>query len=203
MNHKAEMTLLTEATLYRDAADVKRYHTRRVTREQSVGAHSFNMLMLVNMVAPDARKEVFVAIMHHDLPELMTGDIPAPIKRMHDMLGPIMDQLESELAPLYRDCGLTSEEEHLVKWADRMELVLWCLEEFRLGNRYCAETAERGLTWILEARKGDNAYCGPFSTTDHLTTEVVNEFITLGLKVAVRPINERENRVCSKQTTSR
>jgi 5'-deoxynucleotidase YfbR-like HD superfamily hydrolase len=194
MNHSTEMTLLTEATLYRDAAEVRRYHTKRVLREQSIGAHSFNMLMLLNLVAPDARKEVFVSIMHHDLPELMTGDIPAPIKKMHDMLGPLMDQIESELAPLFKDCGLTDEEERLVKWVDRMELVLWCLEEVRLGNTYCAETAEKGMMWILEARRGDGFYYGVNQATDQLTTEVVQVFIKLGMNAIVRPLNEREHR---------
>jgi 5'-deoxynucleotidase YfbR-like HD superfamily hydrolase len=188
------MKPLVEATLYRDAADVQRYHTRRVHRVQTVGAHSFNMMMLVNQVCPDARKEVFVAVMHHDLPELMTGDIPAPIKKMHDLLGPLMDTIEAGLAPLFRDCGLTAEEERLVKWADRMELVLWCLEEFRMGNTYCGETASKGLMWILESRAENNVYVGGNQATDALTTEVVNEFIKLGLSVNIRPLNEREHR---------
>jgi len=188
------MKLITETILYRDAADVRRYHTKRVLRDQSIGAHSFNMLMLINLVAPDARKEVFVAVMHHDLPELMTGDIPAPIKKMHDMLGPLMDQIESGLAPLFKDCGLTDEEERLVKWADRMELVLWCLEEVRLGNTYCAETAEKGMMWILESRQADGHYYGVNQATDQLTTEVVQVFIKLGMNAIVRPLNEREHR---------
>lgn len=183
------MKALTEATLYRDAADVLRYHTKRVIRQQSIGAHSFNMLMLINMVAPDARKAVFVAVMHHDLPELMTGDIPAPIKKMHDLLGPLMDSIEAGLAPLFRDCGLTTDEERLVKWADRMELVLWCLEEVRMGNKYCRDTAEKGLMWILESRD-----MGLPAQADALTTEVIEEFINLGLTVRTRPLNEREHR---------
>lgn len=188
------MKPLTEATLYRDAADVVRYHTKRTHRQQTVGAHSFNMLLLISQVAPDARKEVFIAVMHHDLPELMTGDIPAPIKKMHDLLGPLMDTIEAGLAPLFRDCGLTHEEERLVKWADRMELVLWCLEEYRMGNTYAGETASKGLMWVLESRAENEMYVGGTAASDKLTVEVVQEFIKLGLEVNIRPLNEREHR---------
>lgn len=144
------MTPLVWATLFRDAADVKRYHTRRVLRTQTVGAHSFNMLLLIDQVCPDARKEVFLAVMHHDLPEFFTGDMPAPIKRMNQRLSFELEAIEEQLAPLYRDFRLTPDEVKLVKWCDTMELVLWCLEEVELGNRGDAvcECIDNGLQWL-------------------------------------------------------
>lgn len=184
------MKPLVEATLYRDAADVIRYHTKRVQRNQTIGQHSFNMMMLVQQVSPDCRKEVLLAIMHHDLPELMTGDIPAPIKRMHDRLGPLMDEIEQDLAPLYKEFGLTPEEEQLVKWADRMELVLWCIEEYKLGNSYTRETAQIGMQWILEARVGFTPV-GGVQLADQLTNDVVTEMLNMGMTISVRPLNER------------
>jgi 5'-deoxynucleotidase YfbR-like HD superfamily hydrolase len=183
------VNVLTEANLYREAADVVRYHTKRVHRSQSIGAHSFGIMLLLNQVAPDARKAVFVAAMHHDLPELITGDIPAPIKKMHDALGPLMDDIESGLAPLFRDCGLTPMEERLLKWADRMELVLWCLEEVRMGNTYLRETVAKGLMWILETPRE-----GLPLAVQVLTNEVVQDVLSLNITVVVRPLKERENR---------
>lgn len=151
MSHHTEMKPLVKAELFRDAAAVKRYHAKRVLREQSVGAHSFNMMLLVQQVMPNCRKEVLLAVMHHDLPELVTGDIPAPIKRAHPMLGPLMDEIEQDLAPLYHDFKLFEDEAAVVKWADRMELVLWCLEEYRMGNTYTKDTIRRGMGWIMAA----------------------------------------------------
>jgi len=141
---------LTLVGLMRDAADVKRYHTHRVLRQQTIGAHSFNMLLLLDQVAPRARKEVFQAIMHHDLPELMTGDVPAPIKRLHPELKVMMQEAEEDLTPLYRELHLTVGEEQLVKFCDTMELVLWCLEEWQMGNRYVKACIVNGLTWLWE-----------------------------------------------------
>lgn len=184
------MNLLTQATLYRDAADVKRYHTKRTQRTQTLGAHSFNMLMLVQLVDPDCRKQMLLAVAHHDLPELETGDIPAPIKRMHDTLGPLLDSIEECLFPLFMDFQLTPDEQLLLKWADTMELVMWCVEEFKLGNYYAKDTAERGMSWILESRK-DNQFIAHNSNADNLTQQVLFAMLALGMTITVRPTHER------------
>lgn len=173
------MKALVEATLYRDAGAVKRYHVKRTHRIQTIAEHTFGMLMLVKQVNEfdgflgDRISSVYDAILHHDLPELMTGDVPAPIKRAHPELGPLMDSIEQDLHPLYRDHGLSPDEEALIKWADRMELVLWCLEEVRLGNSYAKPTVARGLGWILAARMPDRCRV--------LTGEVVKSALDLGI----------------------
>ena len=170
------MKALVEATLYRDAGAVKRYHVKRTHRSQSIAEHTFGMLMLIKQINPMCTKNVMNAVLHHDLPELFTGDIPAPIKRVHPELGPLMDSIEEDLAPLFQDFLITVPEAILLKWADRMELVLWCLEEVRLGNSYCRPTVARGLGWILMAKMPDNA--------QELTAEVVADAWTLGIAPA-------------------
>lgn len=172
------MKALVEAKLYRDAGAVTRYHAKRTLRRQTVAEHTFGMLMLLKQVMNPTWPShglwrIYEAVMHHDLPELITGDMPAPIKRAHPELGPLMEEIESDLHPLYRDYGLSGEEATLVKWADRMELVLWCLEEYRMGNTYMADTIRKGMGWILAARIP--ACAGP------LTNEVVADLATLGL----------------------
>lgn len=175
------MNQLTEATLYRDAGAVKRYHTKRTLRVQSVAEHTFGMLMLVKQVLEQhdevySEADVFWlynAIMHHDLPELYTGDVPAPIKRAHPELGPLLDSIEKDLAPLYRDDTVDPAFVGLIKWADRMELVLWGLEEFRMGNTYTTQLVSRGLGWILAS------FIPPCAL--NLTGEVVDDARTLGI----------------------
>lgn len=143
---------LVDVTLMRDAADVARYHTKRTIRQQTIGQHSFNMLTLLLKVLPGARRELLLSCVFHDLPELITGDVPAPVKRAHPDLKDMLDRAEWGIgAPLYRDFLLTEEEIDLLKWADRMELVLWCLEEVRYGNTFAVDTVRRGMGWILMA----------------------------------------------------
>lgn len=167
------MKPLVEAVLYRDAGAVKRYHTKRTLRTQDVAQHTFGMLMLVRQVCPGARKDVYDAILHHDLPELFTGDIPAPIKRASPQIGLALELLERELTPLHAEFNLTADEEALVKWADRMELVLWAMEEFELGNRGASAVVQRGLGWITMGRIPACAIT--------LTAEVVCKMHNLGI----------------------
>lgn len=148
------MNAYIEAQLFRNSAETKRYHTKRMLREQTVGAHTFNMLLLVRQLAPASRPEVLWACVHHDLPEHFTGDIPAPVKRASTELKVIIDGLESDLAPLYYEPELSVEEWALVKWVDLMELVLFCIEEIRLGNRMpdTLDMVLTGLTWLRDMK---------------------------------------------------
>lgn len=140
---------LHHAQLFRNAANTQRYHTKRMLSTQTVGAHTFNMLLLLRQVEPLARPELIWACAHHDLPEYFTGDIPAPMKMASPELKVLLEGLESDLAPLYYSPDLTVEEEALLKWVDLMELVLHCLEEIRMGNRMDApEMAKTGLEWL-------------------------------------------------------
>lgn len=147
------MKPLVEATLYRDAGAVRRYHVQRTLRQQTIAEHTFGMLMLIKQVRAGTfiSPALYDAVLHHDLPELFTGDMPAPIKRAHPDLGPLMDSIEEGLAPLYLEPDLDAEDTALLKWADRMELVLWCLEEIKMGNTHCHAMVKRGLGWILNS----------------------------------------------------
>lgn len=145
------MKPLIEAQLYRDAADTLRYHTQRTLRQQTVGQHTFNMLMLVQLIEPAARKEVLVAVMHHDLPEHFTGDMPAPIKRASPALKVLMDELETDLAPLYKEFDLLPGEWALIKWVDLFELTMFGLEELKMGNRFAEGVVKNGIDWLSDS----------------------------------------------------
>lgn len=151
------MKSIVRAMLMRDAAAVKRYHTQRTIRQQPVGEHSFGMLLLIDQVYPECRKEVWRAIMHHDLPELMTGDMPGPMKRASPQLGVLMEELEQDLAPLYQDIDLSTHEVAVIKWCDKVELVLWCLEEAKMGNLYALDPVVTALGWMAEAKHPNKA----------------------------------------------
>lgn len=177
------MSPFVEAQLYRDAGAVTRYHAKRTHRTQTIADHTFGVLMLIKQVTigygtfgMQARCMLYDAVLHHDLPELITGDIPAPIKRSHPQLGPLMDEIERDLAPLYREYDLTHEEAALVKWADRMELVLWCYEEYRMGNMFALDTIRRGMGWIIT---GYVPACAV-----EFTNDVVAELATKGIAPA-------------------
>ncbi len=147
------LDLMGRITRLRDAADVKRYHTKRTQREQTNGQHSFNMLTLVLHIWPESRKELMQAIIHHDLPELDTGDTPGPFKREYPHIAGVLAAAETKTGVLfYNTFELTEEERDVLKWADRMEAVLWNLEEYVLGNRYAEDTVRATVGWVLDNR---------------------------------------------------
>jgi 5'-deoxynucleotidase YfbR-like HD superfamily hydrolase len=172
----SNMKALVKATLFRDAGNVRRYHTQRTLRQQTVAEHSFGVLMLVLQVEPIVSLHLIKAVCHHDLPELMTGDIPAPAKRAHPQMDTYLEEFEASLEPLYYDTQwLNHDEQALLKWADTMELVLWCLEEWRMGNHTTGmgDMVRRGLGWVLQKFVPMGARV--------LTQEIVDDAVSLGL----------------------
>lgn len=87
--------------------------------------------------------------MFHDIGEMVTGDMPSYTKsdptmrgRLHELEaeGHLAMMLPWALPPVVR---LTPFQHWVFKLADRMELWESALQEFMMGNQFCAETAER------------------------------------------------------------
>lgn len=145
-NH--EMSTLQHITMLREASAVKRWHTARTQKNQTLAEHSYGVAVLVQVLDPQCRKEVLLAAMWHDLPEYITGDTPAHAKRRAPQLAVVLEEMERHCGPLYLDAGLTVYEEHLLKFCDLMELILWSLEEVLMGNTYALQPAKLGVEWL-------------------------------------------------------
>lgn len=184
------MSPLEIAILHREAAAVKRWHTQRTIREQTLATHSYGLVMLVVQLDPMCRKELMLAALKHDLPEFITGDMPAHTKRNNPALAIMMEEMEKGCAPLYEDFNLTVGEERLLKFCDLMELVLFCHEEFCLGNRYAAGPLEKGITWLwdmLPSMRGTLAY----HPARAMLAQATSNARDMGIKVEEH-MNERE-----------
>lgn len=148
------MKQLELARKYRLAGGVKRWHVQPTLRQQTVAEHSFGVMMLIrqvvdgNVFSDESILNMLLAAMHHDLPELMTGDIPADVKRRHPDLDAMLTRIEMTAEDLYFDTPLTAVERDLVKWADTMELILWCLEEIALGNTNMRRVVTRAVGYL-------------------------------------------------------
>lgn len=113
---------------------VKRLHTRETLREQTLAAHQWRVATLVLYVTRDAQASV--AALFHDSPELVTGDIPAPVKWGKPDLEHQLRQMENEFVvgnglELYQS---DLEIKDVVKTCDYLELALFCTEERAMGN---------------------------------------------------------------------
>jgi len=119
-----------------NGAAVLRYHTTPPIRPQTDGAHSFGVAWLVWMLTEGTcSRELILAALAHDLAEHQTGDLSAMAKRFGD-IGTQLDQLEkAHLATVGLDFSLSPEEQNVLQLADKIEGMMFCISERRLGNQ--------------------------------------------------------------------
>jgi 5'-deoxynucleotidase YfbR-like HD superfamily hydrolase len=132
--------------LMRQAARTRRCHTQMVIHPQGVGEHTFSALAILDLIAPDCRKEVWRALLYHDAPEAVTGDVPAPAKWVFSDLEKVLRSVEERIRHEYGiHCPIAAFEEEYIKYADIMELVWYGIEEYRMGNRAVAPMVRAAL----------------------------------------------------------
>lgn len=125
------------------AADVKRWTIVRTVRDQSVAEHTFNVVMIARRLATHLGVDdavVIKAALEHDLDEIMTGDMPSPVKKKMKEHG--YDPVKLENRP---DRG--DKVNMIIKMADYMESI-WFLEENKVGRH-----ANAVLYWIITRKR--------------------------------------------------
>ena len=155
---------------------IKRWQLMRSTREENIMEHSFGVVMLSHALAVirneeyggnvDILKTVLYAT-YHETGEVMTGDLPTPIKYYNQDLHGAYKQLETQacekivatlpqkmqnaIAPFVL-ADEDSEEYKLVKAADRLAAYVKCLEEIKSGNSEFSK-AKKSIEQDLHSRK--------------------------------------------------
>lgn len=111
-----------------DAQFLTRYHTAPMQMErQTVGAHSYAVSILIDQLWPDSSKQLIMAALYHDVPELILGDIPATAKWDYPELHQAFERAEKKVMDdLGLNFVLTAEEKNRLKMADMLELVMYC-----------------------------------------------------------------------------
>ena len=124
------------------------------TLETSILAHALatlhNTRFLEPGAAPVPAERVAVLALLHDVPEVLTGDLPTPVKYHSEHLraaykqveksacATLLDLLPDDLRGAYAPLLVPSEDElHLwcyVKAADKLSALIKCMEERKAGN---------------------------------------------------------------------
>lgn len=171
LNHAS--TLPDFITMLRMGGQVRRFHIAPIIGEQTLAEHQYHVAMLCYWLWREAYQEepsmhLMMVALTHDLPEQYTGDMPANVKR-DSILKERMDALEEEFVEQYAlGWPLTDEEKLVLKWADTLEGLLFCLEQKRLGNTNLGLIVSRWLSW---ARK--LPHCAP---AEELMKNIVMEY---------------------------
>ena len=151
---------------------IQRWALMRNTASENVQEHSQQVAMLAHALAVIRNEkfggtvdpgEVAVAALYHDASEILTGDLPTPIKydnpaifaaykdveavAERKLLGMLPEELQ---APYQRAFSPNPEVAALVKAADKLSAHIKCVEELKAGNTEFRAAAQQ----TLEALKG-------------------------------------------------
>ena len=153
---------------------IRRWSLMRNTVPENDAEHSLQVAMIAHAIAVIARdrygkqvnpEHVLSLAVYHDATEVMTGDLPTPVKYHNDELRGAYHRLEAlsadrllallpeDLQPAFTPyMKQESGYEHtLVKAADRISAYVKCMEEQRAGNRefdYAAENVRKSIASI-------------------------------------------------------
>ena len=143
---------------------IQRWALMRNTAAENVQEHSHQVAVLAHALAV-IRNEKFggqvdagavaVAALYHDASDILTGDMPTPIKYDNPAIRKaykdveavaerkLVDFLPEDLRGVYRDIVTPVDEdiEMLVKAADKLSAHIKCLEELKAGNTEFREAA--------------------------------------------------------------
>ena len=141
----------------RGAFFVTRYHNVPTRRESSVAEHSYGVANLVlYLTNGEASAALLRAALHHDIAEISTGDIPAPVKRDKPEVKAAIVAWEDELNAglgIMQD-NLTAREASVLKFADSYEGLLYTMEEYDMGNTLILPVLLRWVEYLEENPQG-------------------------------------------------
>ncbi len=131
---------LQRLMLMRSAARVQRMHVVSTHHRQTVGEHTFGVLaILFEIVDTHPSEELIKAVLYHDAPEAMTGDVPAPTKGRHPDLKAALVKAEAMIEATHDIAiELTRYEKDVLACCDLMELAMYAIEEVDMGNKTMA-----------------------------------------------------------------
>lgn len=137
--------------------NIYRWGLMRNTRPENLSEHSLEVAIIAHALCVITNKrlggnidanKVGVAAMFHDTSEIITGDMPTPIKyynpeirniykdiesvAQQKLLDMLPDDLKEDYERLY---NLTDEEKAIVKAADKISAYIKCIEETESGNK--------------------------------------------------------------------
>ncbi|MCI8334485.1 MAG: 5'-deoxynucleotidase [Lachnospiraceae bacterium] len=152
---------------------IERWALMRNSRSENLSEHSLEVSMIAHALAVigntflgkelDAKKAALLGI-YHDATEIITGDMPTPIKYYNAQIKntykdiekkaskTLLDMLPEEMQASYRAVFEKQQEDaylwKLVKAADKLSAYIKCVEEEQAGNREFIRAKEMTLNHI-------------------------------------------------------
>lgn len=139
---------------------INRWGLMRNTIDENIAEHSLETALIAHALAvinnvyfggninPD---KIAVYAMYHDVPEIITGDLPTPVKyfapeikesykvveeaAIEKLISSLPEEMQEKYSKLLREDEIDKEYRDIVKAADKISALIKCIEEKRMGNQ--------------------------------------------------------------------
>jgi len=133
-----------------EAGKVVRLHTVDCHVRQNLAEHQWGVAALVAFIYDGLPPNyLLLKAMFHDVGELFTGDMPAHVKWANPALSKALDMVSVEA-----ECNMgvrysvDEAEKFILKAADKLELMWFCVAQLRLGNKNLIIVYDRLDEWF-------------------------------------------------------
>lgn len=146
---------------------INRWALMRNTRNENISEHSGDVAVIAHALATignvrfnkslNAERAAFLGL-YHDMPEIITGDMPTPVKyhsdemknafaKVEDMASNrLLSMLPEDMRAYYESAFFKREEDgylwKIVKAADKISALIKCIEEKKAGNSEFSKALE-------------------------------------------------------------
>lgn len=139
---------------------IDRWALMRNTSKENIAEHSHNVAVIAHALCLIGNKKFgkdydaercAVLALYHDTTEVITGDMPTPVKYYNEdiksvykdieriagerLLAMLPDEFKEDYFPLFEKQEKDEELWKIVKAADRISALIKCIEEIRMGNQ--------------------------------------------------------------------
>ena len=160
---------------------IQRWALMRNTFAENVQEHSHTVAILAHALAVIRNRyyggnvdegQVAVAALYHDAPEILTGDMPTPIKYHNPAIRDAYRQVEQvaeekllgmlpeDLRPGYRAAlsPAATDVQELVRAADKLSAYIKCVEELKAGNDEFKKAAQQTMDAMVDMQLPELEY---------------------------------------------
>ena len=154
---------------------IDRWALMRNTSKENIAEHSHNVAVIAHALCIIGNKKFgksydaercAVLALYHDLTEVITGDMPTPVKYYNNeiqgvykdiekiagerLLSMLPDEFKEDYQPFFEQKDADKELWKIVKAADKIDALIKCIEECRMGNREFEIAKEKQIRIVDE-----------------------------------------------------
>ncbi len=138
---------------------IPRWSLMRQSRQEFLAEHTTEVMQIAHTLAAIANKKfgqnvntenIIICGLYHDISEILTGDMPTPVKYNDEtlkcaykdmeakaiakMLETIDEDIKDDISPFVTAENLSERETKILKAADKFSALIKCMEELQCGN---------------------------------------------------------------------